>query len=115
MDFCENFEPCSWLHADCNCALIFIVEELAPPLNLIGLFLLCVWSNIAFDQSEATIYILATQRDLKQDIVHLYADRVNQRIRLSAARAIGELAPPLNLMLICTLCPSQAGLRRQSS
>ena len=37
---------------------------------LIGLFLPCVLSNNGFDQSEATIYILATQRDLKQDIVH---------------------------------------------
>ena len=29
-----------------------------------------VCSNSGFDQSEATIYILATRRDLKQDIVH---------------------------------------------
>ena len=35
---------------------------------LIGLFLPCVWSNSGFDQSEATVYILATQRDLKQDM-----------------------------------------------
>ena len=57
---------------------------------LIGLFLPCVWSNNGFDQSEAAIYILATQRDLIQDIVH--ADRVNQRIRLSAAQAT-EMKP----------------------
>ena len=37
---------------------------------LIGLFLPYVWSNSGFDQSEATISILATQRDFKQDIVH---------------------------------------------
>ena len=33
-------------------------------------FCIVVWSNSGFKQSEATIYTLATQRDLKQDIVH---------------------------------------------
>ena len=57
---------------------------------LIGLFLPCVCSNSDFDRSEATIYILATQQDLKQAIVHLYDDRVNQRIRLSAVQSMGS-------------------------